>query len=64
MARDGNHGDAARYFCDDADGWKVVKDEAGLRKYIRDELVLQQCYYACDGTDAFHFDIDENDLVD
>ena len=64
MARDENHGDASRYFCDDADGWKVVKDEVALRKYIHDELVMKWCYYVFDGTDAYHFDIDENDLED
>ena len=61
MANDENHEDADRFFA--ADGI-TVKDEAGLREYLRSELAGQSCYYVWDGHDSYHFDIDENDLED
>ena len=64
MANDENHVGAARFFDESHADGIVVKDEAGLREYLRDELGLQRCYYCYDGVSDYRFDIDENDLED
>lgn len=65
MANDENHEEAKAFFDVDENGFSAtVKDEAGLTAYIRNELAMQSCYYVWDGHDSYHFDIDENDLVD
>jgi len=64
MANDENHKGAARFFDESSADGIIVKDEAGLREYLRDELELQSCYYVFDGNFTYHFDIDENDIED
>ena len=64
MANDENHPEAARFFDESSADGIIVKDEAGLREYLRDELELQRCYYCYDGVSDYRFDIDENDLED
>lgn len=64
MANDENHKGAARFFDEITADGIIVKDEAGLREYLRDELELQRCYYCYDGVSDYRFEIVENDLVD
>lgn len=64
FANDENHEEASKFFGPDEDGLMVVKDEAGLRERLHNELGLQGCYYCYDGNFTYHFDIDENDIED
>lgn len=70
MAFDDNHPEAAEFFSgesDRSDRWRVKRGKkTALRKFLRDELDGQGCYYAfCDcgiGWLSFHFDVDESDV--
>lgn len=69
FANDENHPEAAKFFDEDAEGGIIpggtaLKDEAGLREHLRNELGLQRCYYVFDGNFTYRFDIDENDIED
>ena len=64
MANDENHEDAARFFNEITADGIIVKDEAGLREHLRNELGLHRCYYCYDGNSEYRFDIDENDIED
>ena len=63
MARDENHPEAAKFFSErQADGRTVVRSGCvtKLRGYLRDILGRDGAYYVYDGTDSWHFDVDEN----
>lgn len=63
MAHDENHPEAAEFFCEGhKDGaWKIRRGcVSKLEEFLRDELGGQGCYYVYDGTDSWHFDVDEN----
>lgn len=63
MARDENHPEAARFFSERrSDGRFVVRRGCvgRLRDYVRDVLGGDGAYYVYDGTNSFHFDVDEN----
>ncbi len=63
MAHDENHPEAAKFFSERrADGRTVVRRGcvAKLRDYVRDVLSMDGAYYVYDGTDSWHFDVDEN----
>ena len=65
LAHDENHPEAAKFFSERRkDGAMVVRKGCvdKLRKFLRDELGGQDCYVAYDGTDSWHFDVDENDV--
>lgn len=65
MAHDENHPEAAKFFSERrADGRTVVRRGCvtKLRDYLRDMLGQDGAYYVLDGTDSWHFDVDENDV--
>ena len=65
MAHDENHPEAAKFYAERrADGRTVVRRGcvAKLRDYVRDMLGMDGAYYVYDGTDSWHFDVDENDV--
>lgn len=62
MAHDENHPEVSEFFCEGRkDGaWKMRRGCAGkLKKFLRDELGGQGCYYVCDGSNIWYVDIDE-----
>lgn len=66
MAHDENHPEAAKFFSKRrADGSTVLRRGCTkeLRNYVRDMLGGDGAYYVFDGTDSWHFDVDENDVV-
>ena len=65
MAHDENHPEAKKFFSEKKkdDRTVVRKGCVGeLRRYIRDVLGEDGTYYVLDGTDSWHFDVDENGL--
>lgn len=65
MAHDENHPEAAKFFSRRRIyGITVVRKGCvrKLRDYIRDMLGQDGAYYVYDGTDSWHFDVDENDV--
>lgn len=65
LAHDENHPEAAKFFSERRkDGATVVRKGCvgRLREFLKDELGGQSCYVAYDGTNSWHFDIDENDV--
>ena len=67
MAHDENHPEAKEFFSERRkNGATVVRRgcDRKLRELLRDELGGQSCYYVYDGSDSWHFDIDENDIED
>lgn len=63
MAHDENHPEAAKLFSERRkDGRTVVRKgcQEKLSAFLRDELGGQGCYYVYDGSDSWHFDVDEN----
>lgn len=70
MANDENHPEAAKLFAEHPvegkPGIVTMKVKKGckkkLRELLRDELGGTGCYYVYDGTDSWHFDVDENDV--
>lgn len=65
MAHDENHPDAAKLFSESRRlGRHVVRRGCvgKLRAFLRDELGCSGCYYVYDGSDVWHFDVDENDV--
>ena len=61
VAFDENHPSVCSWMWETKEGW-TVDDPVALRNDIRDELGGQGGYYIYDGTDTWHFDVDENDL--
>lgn len=64
MANDDNHPDAKKFFSERRDGKHVIARGCitKLKKFIKDELGGQGCYYVYDGQNSWHFDVDENDV--
>lgn len=65
MAHDENHPEVSEFFCEGRkDGaWKIRRGcVSKLEEFLRDELAGQGCYYVCDGSNIWHFDVDENDV--
>lgn len=65
MAHDENHPDAAKFFTKRKwDGVTEVRRgcHGWLRKFIKYELLLQDCYVVFDGASSWRFDIDGNDV--
>lgn len=63
-ANDENHPEAAQFLEKTSDGDYAIPDPIAFRHFLLDELSGARCYYIWDGEDSYHFDIDENDLVD
>lgn len=64
MAHDEIHPEAEEFFSEREDGRTVVREGCveKLRRYVRDVLGGDGAYYVFDGTDSWHFDVDENDV--
>lgn len=65
MAHDENHPEAAKLFSERrSDGATVVRRGCTKRlwSYVRDVLGQDGAYYVYDGTNSWHFDVDENDV--
>ena len=65
MAHDENHPEAAKLFSESRRlGRHVVRRGCvgKLRAFLRDELGGSGCYYVYDGSDVWHFDVEEKDV--
>lgn len=66
LAHDENHPEAAKFFSERRkDGATVVRRGCvnKLREHLRDIIGGEGGYVAYDGSNSWHFDVDENDLV-
>ena len=66
MAHDENHPEAAKFFSERRkDGATVIRRGCvgKLREHLRDIIGGEGGYVAYDGSNSWHFDVDENDLV-
>lgn len=66
LAHDENHPEAAKFFSERRkDGATVIRRGCvgKLREYLRDVIGGEGGYVAYDGSNSWHFDVDENGLV-